>query len=91
MGVLSVGCVISVDHKEDCKIVRLVDGYSVVRSLLIKPPYVEQIQIGDSLVYTTDSDVKRILSLGIQNNVNEEILTLLEILKSKPFEKTIKL
>lgn len=83
MGILSIGCVLSIDIKDDCQILKVDDGFLNVNTLVIKPPVYHKVKVGDCIVYTTDSDNKRIMHLGIINDVNMEILTQLEIMKAE--------
>lgn len=87
MAVLSIGCILSIDEKEDCHIIRVDDCFLNIKTLIIKPPVNYGIKPGDCIVYTTDADGKRLLNLGIMNDVNAEVLTHLEIIKSKPVVK----
>lgn len=88
MAVLSIGCVLSIDEKDDCFIVRLDNCFMNIKTLLIKPPVDYNIKPGDCIVYTTDPEGKRIINLVVMNDVNDEILTHLEILKAQPMQKS---
>lgn len=88
MGILSIGCVLSIDMKDDCHILKVDDGFLNVNTLIVKPPVDYKVKIGDCIVYTTDADNKRILHLGIVNDVNMEILTRLEIMKAEKRRKS---
>lgn len=65
MAVLKVGCVLSVDKREDCILFRIDDGFLNVRNCILKLPYNNSVpKIGDGVVYTLDSDEKRIIDIG---------------------------
>jgi hypothetical protein len=64
MAFLSVGCVIAIDTREDCAILKIEDGLLNIKTLILRFPCNALPKMGDCIAYTTSTDERRVLEFG---------------------------